>query len=49
MNKKADVEISETIKLLLYILIALVVIGIIVFLGKYLFNDIDLTKIFNLR
>jgi hypothetical protein len=49
MNKKADVEISETVRLVLYILIAVIIIGIMIFLGKYLFNEIDLSQIFKIR
>ena len=49
MNKKGDIAIEEIINLLKYLAIAVVIILIIIFLGKYLFNDIDLTNIFRLK
>ena len=45
MNKKAAIEIEEVVTILKYLALAVVIILIIVYLGKYLF-DLDLTKAF---
>ncbi len=49
MNKKAAVEIDETVKLLLYIGAAVIVIIIVVLLAKYMFNEIKLGDLFKLQ
>ncbi len=46
MNKKAAIEIDEIITLLKYVVIAIIIIIIISLLGRYLFNEIDLSSIF---
>jgi len=46
MNKKAAIEIDEIITLLKYVIIAVIIIVIISLLGRYLFTQIDLSRIF---
>lgn len=48
MNKKASIEIEEIVTILKYLALAVIIILIISYLGKYLL-DLDFTKIFNYR
>ena len=48
MNKKASIEIEEIVTILKYLALAVIIILIISYLGKYLF-ELDLTKIFSFR
>ncbi|MEK6936532.1 MAG: hypothetical protein AABW58_00505 [Nanoarchaeota archaeon] len=48
MNKKAAVEIDEIVTLLKYLVVAVIIILILILLGKYMFTEIDLSKIFRL-
>jgi uncharacterized membrane protein (UPF0182 family) len=46
MNKKAAIEIDEIVTLLKYLVVAVILILIMALLGKYIFTEIDLSKIF---
>jgi len=48
MNKKASIEIEEIVTILKYLALAVIIILIISYLGKYLL-DLDFTKIFSYR
>ena len=49
MNKKASFEINELVTLLKYLLAAVIILGIIIYLGNYLINEIDLSNVFRLN
>jgi len=46
MNKKANIEIEGITTLLLYLAVAVIILGIIIFLGYFLFDEIGIGTIF---